>query len=84
MITICMNDRQHVITDVWAAICMSGNQSMYLTFQGFFFCLFVFFNSSLKLLLLYFSSAQINQLYDVYDSVFCFIIEKLCRSLYND
>ncbi len=41
---------------------MSGNQSMYLSY---FFLIIIDFFSSLKLFLLYFSSAQINHLYDV-------------------
>ncbi len=61
MITICMNDRQHVIADVWAAICMSGNQSMYLTFKVIIYFLFILFITQ-KLFLLHFPSAQINHL----------------------
>ncbi len=53
---------------------MSGNQSMYL---NFYFFIIVFFSITQKLFLLYFSSAQISHLYDVSDSVYCFIIEKL-------
>ncbi len=59
MISICMNDRQHVITNVWAG---AGNQYV---LKLFFFIIIVFFFITQKLLLLYFSSAQINHLYDV-------------------
>ncbi len=53
---------------------MSGNQYV---LKLFFFIIIVFFFITQNFLLLYFSSAQINHLYDVYDSVYCFIIEKL-------
>ncbi len=42
---------------------MSGNQSMYLSYFFYYYC-FVFFITQ-KIFLLYFSSAQINHLYDV-------------------
>ncbi len=44
MISICMNDRQQVITNVWAgaSICMSGNQYV---LKLFFFIIIVFFSS---------------------------------------
>ncbi len=59
---------------------MSGNQ-MYLTCKANFrFFLFI----TQILFLLYFASAQINYVYDVYDSVYRFIIEKLCSGMYND
>ncbi len=60
MISICMNDRQHVITDIQEHLYV--RKSEYVV--KLFFFIIVFF-SSLKLLLLYFSSAQINHLYDV-------------------
>ncbi len=60
MISICMNDRQHVITNVWASVCQEI--SMYLSY---FFIIIVFFSITQIFLLLYFSSAQINHLYDV-------------------
>ncbi len=63
MISICMNDRQHVITNVWAGASVCQEISMYLSY--FFFIIIVFFFITQKLLLLYFSSAQINHLYDV-------------------
>ncbi len=63
MISICMNDRQHVITDVWAGASVWQEISMYLSY--FFFIIIVFFSITQKLFLLYFSSAQINHLYDV-------------------
>ncbi len=55
-----MNDRQFIVR---AVICMSGNQSMEATWHSKLFFLFVFITQ--KLFLLYFSSAQINHLYDV-------------------
>ncbi len=66
MITICMNDRQHVLTD-----CMSSylyvRKSEYVGYLTGYLTsyLFVFFFITHKLFLLYFSSAQINHLYDV-------------------
>ncbi len=62
MISICMNDRQHVITNVGAGASVCQEISMYLSY---FFLLLLFFFITQKLLLLYFSSAQINHLYDV-------------------
>ncbi len=44
---------------------MSGNQSMYLTFKAVFFIIIIFLFITQKLFLLYFSSAQINHLYNV-------------------
>ncbi len=62
MISICMNDLQHVITLFeQESICLSGNQYVI----KLFFFIIVFFFITQKLLLLYFSSAQINHLYDV-------------------
>ncbi len=52
MISICMNDRQHVITNVWAPICMSGNQSMYLSY--FFLLLLFFFHHSKIIIIVFF------------------------------
>ncbi len=59
MITICMNDRQPVITDIQEHL--NVRKSEYVFKLSFF----IVFFSSLKLFLLYFSSAQINHLYDV-------------------
>ncbi len=65
MITICMNDHQHVITD-----CMSSYlyvwqseyvQSMYLIYKVFFF-----YHSKKNIFLLYYPSAQIKHIHDVY------------------
>ncbi len=55
MISICMNDRQPVITDI--------QEHLYVRKSEYVLKLFFFiigFFSSLKLFLLYFSSAQIN------------------------
>ncbi len=61
MISIYMNDLQHVITNVWAGEqLLSGNQYVI----HLFFIIIMFFFITQKLLLLYFSSAQINHLYD--------------------
>ncbi len=54
MITICMNDRQHVITYIGAPICMSGNQSMYLSFFVFFYYYCFFFHHSKIILIVFF------------------------------
>ncbi len=66
MISICMNDRQQVITNVWAGASVSKEISMYLSY---FFLLLLFFFFITQKLLLYFSSSnlfsQINHLYDV-------------------
>ncbi len=45
MISICMNDRQHVITNVWAGASVCQEISMYLSF---FFIIIIVFFSSLK------------------------------------
>ncbi len=57
MITICMN-RQPVITDIQEHLYVRKSEYV----LKFFFLLLLFFSS----FLLYFSSAQINHLYDVY------------------
>ncbi len=61
MITICMNDRQHVITDEQLSVCQEIRVCRLLDIQSYLF--FIFFIT--QKLLLYFSSAQINHLYDV-------------------
>ncbi len=61
MITICMNDHQYVITDIQEHLYVRKSEYV---LKLFFFIIIVFF-SSLKLFLLYFSSAQINHWYDV-------------------
>ncbi len=61
MITICMNDHQHVITDEQLSYVKKSEYVGYLTFKVFF----LFFFITQKLFLLYFSSTQINHLYDV-------------------
>ncbi len=61
MISICMNDPQPVITDIQEHLYVRKSEYV---LKLFFFTIIVFF-SSLKLFLLYFSSAQINHLYDV-------------------
>ncbi len=62
MISICMNDLQHVITNVWAG------EQLFVRNQyviNLFFIIIFFFFITQKLLLLYFSSAQINHFYDL-------------------
>ncbi len=61
MISICMNDPQPVITDIQEHLYVRKSEYV---LKLFFFIIIVFF-SSLKLFLLYFSSAQINHWYDV-------------------
>ncbi len=62
MISIYMNDLQHVITNVWAGEQLFVRNQYVI--KLFFFIIIVFFFITQKLLLLYFSSAQINHLYD--------------------
>ncbi len=58
MITICMNDRQPVITDIQEHLYV--RKSEYVLKLFIFLLLLFFFSITQKLLLLYFSSAQIN------------------------
>ncbi len=60
MISICMNDRQHVITDIQEHLYVRKSEYV---LKLFFLLLFFFITQ--KLFLLYSSSAQINHLYDV-------------------
>ncbi len=60
MITICMNDRQPVITDIQEHLYVRKSEYV-LKFFLFYWFLFI----TQKLFLLYFSSAQIYHLYDV-------------------
>ncbi len=55
MITICMNDRQHVITDEHLSVCQEIRVWRLLDIQSIFFFFFI-----TQKLFLYFSSAQIN------------------------
>ncbi len=61
MITICMNDRQPVITDIQEHLYVRKSEYV----LKLFFLLLLFFFITQKLFLLYFSSAQLNHLYDV-------------------
>ncbi len=56
MISICMNDRQHVITDIQEHLYVRKSEYV----LKLFFFLLLFFFITQKLFLLYFSSAQIN------------------------
>ncbi len=56
MISICMNDRQHVITDIQEHLYVRKSEYV----LKLFFLLLLFFFITQKLFLLYFSSAQIN------------------------
>ncbi len=56
MITICMNDRQPVITDIQEHLYVRKSEYV----LKLFFLLLLFFFITQKLFLLYFSSAQIN------------------------
>ncbi len=61
MISIYMNDLQHVITNVWAgraAVCQESVCNSFI-----FYYIIVFFHHS-KIIIMYFSSVQINHLYD--------------------
>ncbi len=56
MISICMNDRQYVITDIQEHLYVRKSEYV----LKLFFLLLLFFFITQKLFLLYFSSAQIN------------------------
>ncbi len=51
MISICMNDRQHVITNVWAGASVCQEISMYLSY---FFLLLLFFFSITQIIIIVF------------------------------
>ncbi len=57
MISICMNDRQYVITDIQEHLYVRKSEYLLKLFFYYYYC---FFFITQKLFLLYFSSAQIN------------------------